>query len=150
MPTHYQGSVEEQRALNAFIKLTRAHNCLMAGLASSYGQFSLTPPQFGILETLWHLGPLHQQELCRKLLTSKPNVSAILTNLEKAGLVRRMPDESDGRAVQVQLTPKGRGIIEKAFPAFLAALKAQFEGLEAGDQDELARICKQWGLSMKG
>jgi MarR family 2-MHQ and catechol resistance regulon transcriptional repressor len=149
MPTHYQGPAEDRLALDAFIKVTRAHNQLMSSLAQVHSQHGLTGPQFGILETLWHLGPLNQQELCRKLLTSKPNVSAILNNLEKSGLVRRMPDEHDGRAVRVQLCPKGRQLIEAAFPAFLAALKARFACLPAEDVAILASISKRWGLAME-
>jgi len=149
MPTHYHGSAEDKLALDAFIKVTRAHNHLMSSLAQVHSQHGLTPPQFGILETLWHLGPLNQQDLCRKLLTSKPNVSAILNNLEKAGLVRRVPDERDGRAVQVQLCAKGRQLIEAAFPVFLAALKERFACLPSEDVAALASISKRWGLAME-
>jgi MarR family 2-MHQ and catechol resistance regulon transcriptional repressor len=149
MPTHYQGSAEDKLALDAFIKVTRAHNHLMSSLAQVHAKHGLTPPQFGILETLWHLGPLNQQELCRKLLTSKPNVSAILNNLEKNGLVRRVPDARDGRAVQVQLSAKGRQLIEEAFPVFLQALKQRFSCLSAEEMATLASISKRWGLAME-
>ena len=56
MPTHYQGSPEEVRALNTFIKLMRASGSLLARTSRPLTADGLTAGQFGVLETLLHLG----------------------------------------------------------------------------------------------
>lgn len=148
MPTKHKGSPSEIAALNAFIKFQRAHINLGTLLASHVAGKSLTPGQFGVLETLWHLGPLRQHELGGKLLSSKPNISAVITNLERNGLVGRERDAQDGRSVLVRLTPKGRRLIEKAFPEFLAFLIQAFSVMLTEELETLGALTKKLGLSL--
>ena len=56
MATRYKGSAGETRALDLFIKFMRTHDALSAHLRTLLGGFDLQPSQFGILETLYHLG----------------------------------------------------------------------------------------------
>jgi len=89
MPTHYRGTTEEVLALNTFIKLQRATNSLEARLAHRRTLIDITGTQFGVLETLYHLGPLCQGEISSKLLKSGGNITLVVDNLEKRGLVQR-------------------------------------------------------------
>src|SRR5574341_2113627 len=104
MPTHYSGTPEETRALDTFIKLTRSVESLSARLGQHGSQGDLTPSQFGVLETLLHLGPLCQSEIGSKLLKSSGNITLVIDNLEKRGLVRRIRRQDDRRFIPVSLT----------------------------------------------
>ena len=42
---------------------------------------------------------------------SQPTATTVVSGLESAGLVRRAPDEADGRAIQVRLTELGHTTI---------------------------------------
>ena len=84
MPTHYQGCPYSVRALDAFIELVRASGSVVARTSRHLATEGLTVGQFGILETLWHLGPLHQCELAKKHLQSGGNVTMIVDNLGKS------------------------------------------------------------------
>ena len=77
----------------------------------------LTPTQFGVLEAILHKGPLSQRELGRKVLTSAGNMTDLIDKLEGRGLVRRVRQKPDRRAVRVELTPDGRTLIEPLFTA---------------------------------
>ncbi|HMW61881.1 MAG TPA: MarR family transcriptional regulator, partial [Leptospiraceae bacterium] len=66
MPTHYKGSDAEVRALDAFIKLARASSSLASRLEGSMHLEGLTEPQLGVMETIYHLGPMCQKELGAK------------------------------------------------------------------------------------
>ena len=57
MPTHYKGTEEERRALDVFIKLMRAAESVADRTGGPMAAAGLTPSQFGVLETLYHLGP---------------------------------------------------------------------------------------------
>lgn len=60
---------------------------------------------------LWLLGtrpPGHQRELAEALDVSPRTVTGLVDGLESTGFVRRQPDPSDRRAVNVELTTKGR------------------------------------------
>ena len=78
MPTHYQGSPESRLALDTFIKLTRAVNAFENRLYAHDVIEGLTPSQFGVLETLYHLGPLCQGEVSSKLLKSSGNITLVV------------------------------------------------------------------------
>ena len=146
MSTHHQGSPEEVRALDAFIKLVRASGSVMARTSRHLAGEGLTVGQFGILETLLHLGPLHQCELARKHLQSGGNVTMIVDNLEKAGLVRRERLSADRRYVRVCLTPAGRARIAAVFPEHVRQIREQMDVLTAGELEQLGRLCRKLGL----
>src|SRR5436305_14443423 len=116
MPTHYKGTSAEARTLDAFIKLTRATNRLLAALETSLAEQGLTASQLGVLEAVLHLGPMSQTALCSKLLVSGGNLTLVVTNLEKAGWVRRQRTTEDRRVVIVSLTRDGRRFIERIVP----------------------------------
>ena len=146
MGTHYRGEPHEVRALNAFIKLIRAANSVGARLECLLSALGFTENQFGILEILYHLGPVFQRDLSRKLFTSGGNVTQILDQLERRGLVSRKRDSKDRRHVQIHLTDEGNRLISTAFPQYLKATMAEFAVLTPEEQEELARLCRKVGL----
>ncbi len=145
MPTHHAGTEDEKRALNAFITLMRAADSLTARLSEGLADHDLTASQFGLLETLMHLGPLCQKELAHKLLVSGGNVTMVVDNLEKRGLVTRERSSADRRLVTVALTAAGRKLIAAAFPRHLATIVAQFKILSSAEQETLRRLCRTLG-----
>ncbi len=148
MPTHYQGPPHEVRALDTFIKLVRATGSVIARTSRPLASSGLTVGQFGVLETLLHLGPIHQCDLARKHLQSGGNITMIVDNLEKAGLVRRARLPEDRRYVQVHLTDAGRERIAEIFPRQARNITEQMSVLTAAEQEELARLCRKLGLGV--
>jgi MarR family 2-MHQ and catechol resistance regulon transcriptional repressor len=145
MPTHYRGDPRIELALDTFIKFTRAASALENRLAHHAQLENLTMSQFGVLETLYHLGPLCQGTISAKLLSSTGNITLVLDNLEKRGLVERKREASDRRMVKISLTDKGSALIAKIFPRQAAAIASQFDMLSPEEQAELGRLCKILG-----
>lgn len=145
MGTRYQGTAAEVRALDAFIKLTRGTQSMLTRLEPNITRHGITATQFGILEALLHLGPLNQRDLGRKLLMSKGNISIVIDNLVKRGLVKRVSDPSDRRRTVIHLTAKGRALIERVFPLQAAAIVGELSRLSAREQRTLARLMKKLG-----
>ncbi|HYD55222.1 MAG TPA: MarR family transcriptional regulator, partial [Gemmatimonadaceae bacterium] len=105
MPTRFQGTDEERLALDTLIKLMRATGALTAHLSGPLQkEFGLTESQLGVLEALLHGGPLTQGQLCGKILKSGSNLTTVVDNLERDGLVRRERDLTDRRVQHVHLT----------------------------------------------
>jgi len=146
MPTHYDGTAEQVLALDAFIKLNRSLNAVQARLLPALQkEFGLTESQFAVLEALFHLGPLPQGELCRKILKSGSNVTTVVDNLERATLVRRERDEHDRRIQVVNLTDKGRELLSRALPAHVERITKTLAALEPDEQRELGKLCRKLG-----
>ncbi len=149
MPTHYPGTPEEKRALNALIKLMRATDSLGARLSRRQIFGDLTPTQFGVLETLYHLGPLCTGEIGAKLLKSGGNMTLVLDNLEQRGLVQRERDPQDRRRVLVSPTETGRALVEQLLPGLVATVVEEFSALTAEEQEQLGRLCRKLGTGKK-
>ena len=147
MPTHYQGTARETLALDTFIKLTRATDSLLQRLSQRSIQDGLTPTQFGVLETLYHLGPLCQTEISRKLLLSNANITLVIDNLEKAELVQRIRSTKDRRFISVSLTGQGEELISRLFPEHAASIADEMSVLSEEEQQTLSELC--WKLGKK-
>ena len=150
MGTHYDGRPAEVRALDAYIKLTRAVSSVEARLGPELARAGLTSTQLGVLEALLHLGPLGQRVLGGKLLMSGGNITTVVDNLEARGLVRRERRDDDRRHVTVHLSPEGRRLIAKVFPNHVRAIVDAFSVLTPSEQETLGRLAKKLGLSQPG
>lgn len=145
MGTKHRGSDRERRALDAYIKLRRAANTLSALESASLRGAGLTESRFGALEALLHLGPMRQTELATKLLCSAGNLTTVVDNLERDGLVERRRSETDRRAVTVHLTADGRDLIEEVFPRHVAAIVDWFSVLRPDEQLDLSEALVRLG-----
>jgi len=145
MPTHFIGSRAEMRTLDTFIKLTRCTNSLFARLSERNTLGDITPSQFAVLEALYHLGSLTQGEVSTKVLKSGSNMTTVIDNLERDGLVQRERDSKDRRVINVHLTEAGSGKVDAVLPKHVGALVEEFSVLSASEQLTLGELCKKLG-----
>lgn len=145
MPTHYRGSPEEVGALDAYIKLMRCSASVMARVNSRLQTCGLTVSQFSVLESLYHLGPMCQKELGDKLLQTGGNITMVVNNLEKQGLVVRLRDEHDKRYILVHLTWRGTELIKEIFPHHLEDIKQCFGVLSSDEVEQLNQLLRRVG-----
>lgn len=144
MPTAHHGSPAEVAALDAYIKLVRAADAVTARAHTMLdGQLTLT--QFGVLEALYHRGPMCAGEIATKILKSAGNLTLVLANLERDGLIAREADQTDARRRVVSLTPAGRTRIAALFPRIAAAITAEFTALSPAEQAMLGELAKKLG-----
>lgn len=145
MGTKFKGSKKEVQALDAFIKLKRAAESLSSRLISEFTKWNISESQFGVLETLYHLGPLCQKDLGDKILKSTGNITLVIDNLEKRSLVERVRGVEDRRFISVHLTSEGKKLIEQIFPEHVKQITSEFSVLSPDEQEVLGKICKKLG-----
>jgi MarR family 2-MHQ and catechol resistance regulon transcriptional repressor len=145
MPTYYQGTKRDIRALNSYINLVRASETVLDRFGADLALKGLTLGQFGALEALLHLGPMCQRDLGEKLLRSGGNVTLVVDNLERHGWVRRERQKKDRRKILIRLTAGGRRLIEWVFPLHLKAVVKEFSRLTQTEQETLRRLCRKLG-----
>ena len=143
---NYKGGKDEVRALDAYGKLMRASENLTARIHRHLAPKGLTITQFGTLEALYNLGPLNQREIGRKILKSSGNITLVIDNLEKRGLVKRERSKEDRRKYAVRLTAAGRTLIGTIFPRHAAKVVEEMKALTGAEQEELSRLCRKMGL----
>lgn len=136
------------RALNTYTKLMRAAESVTSRVHRVLAEPKLTLSQFGVLEALYHKGPLCQRDIGSKILKSSGNITLVIDNLEKQNLVSRVRDENDRRYFAVNLTKTGTDLIAKVFADVAAAIVKEMASLEEDEQELLGQLCKK--LGMKG
>jgi MarR family 2-MHQ and catechol resistance regulon transcriptional repressor len=87
-------------------------------------------------------------ELAQKILRSGGNLTLVARNLERDGLIRRVPSPEDRRVRRMELTARGKSLIEKAFRDHVANLVRQMRALSSAEQQELGRLSKKLGVKL--
>lgn len=137
-------------ALNAYTKLMRAAESVTSRVSRTMTAAELTVSQFGVLEALHHKGSLCQRDIAAKILKSTGNITLVIDNLEKRGLVRRERDSQDRRYLTVHLTTEGAALIAVVFARVETAIVAEMATLSAEEQQTLGTLCKKLGLQERG
>ena len=136
---------QEVVALGTFVKLIRAAESVSADVHKEIGEAGLSISQFGILEALYHVGPMSQKDIGRKILKSAGNITMVIDNLEKQKLVVRTQSTEDRRFYQVSLTTKGEKLIAAIFPPHSRRIKNRMSVLTVDEQKMLGGLLKKLG-----
>lgn len=118
----------------------RLSNLVRPSIEATFAGFDLDRGEFDVLASLRRAGApyrLTPTELYRALMITSGSLTHRLGRLEKAGLIRRVPSQTDGRSLTVELTEAGHGRTEAAFRRDMAS-EAQF--LAHLDPDELQTL----------
>lgn len=134
----------QRHALNVFVKLMRATNTATNRVHEHLKEDNLTVSQFGVLEALYHLGPLSQSQLGEKILKSNANLTTVVDSLEKKTLVVRERASEDRRIVTVHLTGVGIELIEKVFPRHAQVVAKELEFLSKDEKDALEKLLRKF------
>jgi MarR family 2-MHQ and catechol resistance regulon transcriptional repressor len=95
-------------------------NLLTRRLAPIFERARVTPQQWSILSALEESeGPLTLAGLARKMMVTKQNMTGMIARLEQLGLAERHDDPKDLRSSRVQLTRRGRALVEKFRPVYV-------------------------------
>jgi MarR family 2-MHQ and catechol resistance regulon transcriptional repressor len=140
---------DERHALRTYVKLIRAAESVTNRAHRHLAATGLTPSQFGVIEALLHLGPCCQKELAEKILKTSGNITLVIDNLEKRGLVRRRRDEDDRRYITVSLTEEGERLIRAIFPVHAREIAQEMSCLSADEQELLGTLCRRLGKQEK-
>jgi len=147
--TKYKGTKKETLALETFLKFMRSANTVSAEVQSHLTKQKLTMSQFGVLEALYHLGPMYQRDLAEKILKTTGNITTVIDNLEKRGVVERQREMKDRRYFKVVLTSSGRRLTKKIFPDHAQQITKTMSRLSMPEQREFGKLCKKLGVVKK-
>jgi len=139
-----------ERALKLYVVLTRASNALNARLLAEADLEDLTLTEFGILEALYHKGPLLLGDLQKKILLSSGGVTYTVDRLAERGLVERRECTTDRRARYAALTAKGEATIARIFPAHAGLIETMMSALSSAEQEKVTALLRKLGLTAAG
>lgn len=143
MKNHANYGEENTINLKLVIALSRTNTSFQRTMQPFFSNYDLTIAQFGVLETLYHLGDLKICELIDRTLSTSGNMTVVIKNLEKEGLIQRNVNPDDRRAFVIGLTEEGRRLIKEVFDAHLSVLEGFFIGLEVEEKVQLQQLLKK-------
>jgi DNA-binding MarR family transcriptional regulator len=85
-------------------------------------------------------GPLRLSELAARMGITAPTASRAVDGLVELGLLERLPDPADRRAVRIDLTASGRKDVEGRKARVTAALEPAAATLSEQDRARLAAL----------
>lgn len=113
----------------------------------------ITLGQFDILATLRRNGPkggLTPTQLLESVMLSSGGMTARLDQLARDGLIYRKADPKDRRKVVVQLTPKGRKLIDTATATRFREAKESLPPLSGEEAATLTCLLRRWLAQVAG
>jgi len=140
-------TTQTETSLELFVVLSRAYNWVNAHAIRDIRCHGLNPTEFGILELLYHKGPLPLQQIGEKVLISSGNITYAVDKLEQKQLLERKPSPHDRRVIFAALTPQGHELLAALFPQHAQAIRAAVSGLTLEEQIQAIQLLKKLGMA---
>lgn len=131
-------------------RITRLSLLLSASFTEFFARHDLSWGEYLVLAALRRTGPpfrMNPTTLFRAVILSSGAMTSRLDRLEEMGLVRRLSDPNDRRGRLVELTTKGRGLVDRLVVDHLANEQRLLEALNASERDRLAALLRKLLLS---
>jgi DNA-binding MarR family transcriptional regulator len=101
------------RAVQLADRLHSAAIHLLRRLRVEDSAAGLTAPRLSALSVIVFRGPLTLSELAAAEQVRPPTITRLVQELEREGLVVRLPDPADRRITRVRATPRGRRLLHQ-------------------------------------
>ena len=111
--------------------------------AETLAPWDVTPAHLRALRTLARHGTMRLSELSERLEIAPRTATEVVDALQAGGLVRRRADPADRRAILVEVTERGAGVLAEIRAARGTEAGRIFGRLGPADRAELARILSE-------
>ena len=126
-----------KKSMAVYISMSRVINTLRRENNKLILKHNLTLGQFAVMEALYSKGRLSTGEVMEKILSTSGNIPVIVKNLEKDGFITRKQDESDKRRFILDLTDKGKYLMDEIVPENLKFMDELISLWDDEDKKEL-------------
>ena len=105
-------SEDEKLSIKTLVVLNKATKTMHRHESEFMKRYGLSLFQFGVLEALYSKGAMNIQSIIDSMLSSSGNMTVVIRNLERDGYLIRAKDPKDKRSILIDLSAKGKEIIE--------------------------------------
>jgi MarR family transcriptional regulator, 2-MHQ and catechol-resistance regulon repressor len=130
---------------HVFLVLWKAYRALLADAEASIKRIKLCDSDFRVLEALLHKGPLPVNIIGQLVELTTGSITSAVDRLERKWLVVRKHHATDRRIRIVELTTKGRQLIEKAFAKHEVDMEKAVSNLSRAERGMLVDLLKRLG-----
>jgi MarR family transcriptional regulator, 2-MHQ and catechol-resistance regulon repressor len=141
---------QKTEATHVFLVLWKAYRAVFAKSDESRKNLGLGDSDFRVLEVLLHKGPLPVNVIGEKVELTTGSITTAVDRMEAKCLVARKNHPQDRRVRIVELTSKGRRLIQKAYAQHEIAMEKAMKVLSCEERALLVRLLKRLGKQGSG
>jgi len=131
-----------------WIAVARAHQIIEKTLNARLAPHGVRLAHHDILANIYRFAGLTQNELAGRLLVGRSNLSMLLPELEKRGLIERYGDDADRRVRRLRLTPEGLRLTETTLAVQARAIEDMMTILSDEECNALGDYMRRLGARM--
>ena len=121
----------------------RAALVIIGEFLTQMAPYGLRPVDFSVLSLVTHNAGITSRQLCTALGLLPPNLVGMINALEKRELIVRQPHPSDGRAMGLHPSAKGRKLMQSAEKTAAKLEAAATSQLTEAEGKTLIRLLKK-------
>jgi MarR family transcriptional regulator, 2-MHQ and catechol-resistance regulon repressor len=138
-------TAQKTEATHVFLILWKTYRAIFAKSDESRKNLGLGDSDFRVLEVLLHKGPLPVNVIGDKVELTTGSITTAVDRMEAKWLVVRKNHPEDRRVRIVELTPKGRRLIERAYAQHEIVMERAMKHLSREDRALLVDLLKRLG-----
>jgi MarR family 2-MHQ and catechol resistance regulon transcriptional repressor len=145
-----EATAKKIKAIDLFLVLQRTYRATLVRVEDSKKKVGLGDSDFRVLEVLLSRGPLPVNTIGELIDLTTGSITTAVDRMEAKWLVVRKNHPNDRRIRLVELTSKGRRLIEKASAQFAMDMDAAFSCLTQEERLTLAELLAKLGADAAG
>ncbi len=133
-----------------WIALVRAEKAVVRELTKALAPLDLKIAQLDVLMNLYRHPGLSQHDVARRLLVGRSNITMLLPQLEKQGVLRRESDAKDKRVMRLYLTEDGEALLMRALKIYSALIEKVMAQSSPSECDTMGEQMRRIEEMLKG
>ncbi len=126
-----------------FYLVTRVSSRYYLAMESEIKEIGMDLPRWRVMLILSEIGQASVSEIGAHAVSKLSTITKTVQRLEGDGLVSTRPRPSDARVTEVQLTARGRAVVEKVRPRGRQVFEQAFAGFDDQSVAELVHLLEQ-------
>ncbi len=136
-------------SLSTWVEIMKAFNKIRALEMELIEANNLTIGQFALLELLHHRGSQSIGAATKLAMSSPGNMTVVVKNLLKAGMITSEKHDSDKRSAILSITPKGSELIASMFPEHSKRIDSFLSGLTQEEKEVVRALLRKLNKSLR-
>lgn len=137
--------MNENLSLKAFVVMMKASKTLEEVVKKDISNYNMKTSDFAVLEALYHKGRQTIKQISEAVLINTGSITYVIDKLEKNNLLQRSHCKDDRRVIYIQITEKGKQVMDDIFPKHQARLEELFSDLSEDEKRALIESVKTVG-----
>ena len=134
--------MNENLSLKAFVVMMKASKTLEEMVKKDIANYGMRTSDFAVLEALYHKGRQTIKQISQAVLINTGSITYVIDKLEKNELLRRSHCKDDRRVIYIEITDKGKQLMDDIFPKHQERLEEVFSDLSEEEKHHLIESVK--------